>query len=288
MKLVAFSHKGEAQVRRGAVIGENKMVEVTGSFNDLGEEALSKLRQVINQPDGHQAVLDLSQVKLHSPLPNPGKILCIGLNYLDHCLETGLPIPKQPILFAKFNNTLIGQEGEIRLDGTSQEVDYEAELAFVIGKRAWHVSEAEAMEYVAGYVTANDVSGRDLQFAETQWVRGKSQDTFCPLGPWVVTKDEIPDPHELGIRCRVNGQTLQDSNTRQLIFKIPALIAHLSHGMTLEPGDVVLTGTPPGVGMARNPKIYLKPGDTVEIEIDGVGLLKNTVVDAGYSKSRES
>jgi acylpyruvate hydrolase len=163
------------------------------------------------------------------------------------------------------------------VDGTSQAVDYEAELAFVIGKRAYKVSEEEGLDYVAGYATANDVTARDVQFADTQWVRGKSLDTFCPVGPWLITKDEVPDPHNLAIRCRVNGVTLQDSNTNQLIYKIPALVSFLSQGITLEPGDIVLTGTPPGIGFARKPQVLLKPGDVVEIDIEQVGLLQNTV-----------
>ncbi len=275
MKLVAYSMKGETQVRRGVVLGGEHVVEVPGDFLALDADHLERAERHAEGQTG----IALKEVKLHSPVPHPGKILCIGLNYLDHCQETGSPVPEHPILFAKFSNALVGHEGEIKLDGTSQQVDYEAELAFVIGKQAYKVSEAEAMDYVAGYITANDVSARDVQFADSQWVRGKTLDTFCPLGPWLVTKDEVPDPHNLGIRCRVNGQTLQNSNTTQLIFKIPALVSFLSQGLTLEAGDIVLTGTPPGVGFARKPPIFLKPGDTVEIEIDGVGLLRNSVVE---------
>lgn len=274
MKLIAFSHKGEARLRRGLVMDGQKVVEVPGDFRSLSDEQLASLSEV----DAEASTLTLDEVHLHAPVPNPGKILCIGLNYLDHCQEAGQPIPKHPLLFAKYSNALAGHREAIRLDGSSDEVDYEAELAFVIGKKAYHVSEDEAMDYVAGYVTANDVSARDVQFADSQWVRGKTFDTFCPLGPWLVTRDEVPDPHNLGIRCRVNGQTLQNSNTNQLIFKIPTLVSFLSHGITLEPGDIVLTGTPPGVGFARNPKIFLQPGDSVEIEIEGVGLLQNPVV----------
>ncbi len=279
MKLIAYSLKGETSLRRGAIIEGNRVEEVPGSFTTLDTDHLAHLQEVLDRPDTTHPALTVSEVDLHAPIPNPGKILCIGLNYLDHVLETSAKVPEHPILFAKYNNTLVGHGGAIRLDGTSQEVDYEAELAFVIGKRAYRVSEDTAMDYVAGYITANDVSARDLQFADTQWVRGKTLDTFCPLGPYLVTKDEVPDPHNLRISCRVNGTTLQDSNTRQLIFKIPALVAYLSQGMTLEPGDVVLTGTPPGVGFARNPKIFLKPGDSVEIEIESVGLLQNSVVE---------
>lgn len=264
-------------MRRGVLLDEENIVEVAGSFRDLGPDQLAGLVDSLNRPDPGRQPLKLGAVTLHAPVPDPGKILCIGLNYRDHCEESGMPIPDHPVLFAKYSNTLTGHNGEIRLDGTSQEVDYEAELAFVIGRRARHVAEAQAMDYVAGYITANDVSARDLQFADKQWVRGKSQDTFCPLGPWLVTKDEVPDPHSLRISCRVNGVTLQDSNTNQLIFNIPQLVSFLSHGITLEPGDIVLTGTPPGVGFARKPPIFLKNGDTVEIEIEKVGLLRNRV-----------
>ncbi|HEX2913643.1 MAG TPA: fumarylacetoacetate hydrolase family protein [Chloroflexia bacterium] len=279
MKLVAFSRTGDSRPRRGIVVDDSRIVEVPGSFRDLGDNDLAELAQALEKAKTAGESYSLDEVVLHAPVPDTNKIMCIGLNYMDHCLETGAAIPTQPILFAKFNNALTGHKGEIKLDGSSQEVDYEAELAFVIGKQAYHVSEEEALDYVAGYITANDVSARDLQFSQTQWIVGKSPDTFCPLGPWLVTKDEVPDPHNLRIQCRVNGTTLQDSNTGQLIFKIPALISFLSRTMTLEPGDIVLTGTPPGVGMARNPKIWLKPGDTVEIEIENVGLLVNPVVE---------
>lgn len=273
MKLVAYNLKGETTLRRGVVLAGEQVVEIPGEFKALDTDDLERAERHAAGQTG----ISLGEVDLHPPVPDPNKILCIGLNYLDHCQETGQPVPEHPVLFAKFNNALVGHQGAILLDGTSQKVDYEAELAFVIGKRAYKVSEAEAMDYVAGYVTANDVSARDLQFADSQWVRGKTLDTFCPLGPWLVTKDEVPDPHNLGIRCRVNGQALQDSTTAQLIFKIPALVSYLSQGLTLEAGDIVLTGTPPGVGYTRKPPVLLKPGDVVEIEIDGVGLLRNPV-----------
>jgi 2-keto-4-pentenoate hydratase/2-oxohepta-3-ene-1,7-dioic acid hydratase in catechol pathway len=273
MRLIAYSLNGESQLRRGVVTGDDKIVEVPGDFRALGTGELAQLEQHLHA----RSEVKLSEVRLHSPVPDPGKILCIGLNYLDHARESGQAVPDHPILFAKFNNALIGHQEAILWDGTSQAVDYEAELAFVIGKKAYRVSEAEALDYVAGYVTANDVSARDIQMADSQWVHGKTLDTFCPLGPWLITKDEVPDPHNLRIRCRVNGVTLQDSNTGQLIFKIPALISFLSRNITLEPGDVVLTGTPPGVGFARKPPVFLNPGDMVEIEIEKVGLLQNPV-----------
>jgi acylpyruvate hydrolase len=275
MKLVAYNLSGETEVRRGVVIKDDYVVEVPGDFRALGPNDLTLLEQNLN--DYLQSAIKLDQVTLHAPVPNTGKILCIGMNYADHVAEFNLTAPDHPVLFAKFSNTLNGHGGAILVDGTSQAVDYEAELAFVIGQRAYKVSEETALDYVAGYVTANDVTARDIQHADSQWVRGKSLDSFCPLGPWLITKDEVPDPHNLAISCRVNGVTLQDSNTSNLIFKIPFLVSFLSQGLTLEPGDVVLTGTPGGIGYARKPQVLLKPGDVVEIEIETIGLLQNTV-----------
>ncbi|MBN9393248.1 MAG: fumarylacetoacetate hydrolase family protein [Chloroflexi bacterium] len=275
MRLVAYSLPGESQVRRGVVTRDEAIVEVPGDFRALGENDLAGLAQYQAVP----ATAQLSEVTLHAPVPNAGKILCIGMNYADHAAEFNLDIPARPVLFAKFNNTLTGHNQPILDDGVSKALDYEAELAVVIGKRAKKVSEAEALDYVAGYVTANDVTARDIQHSSSQWVHGKTLDGFCPLGPWLITKDEVPDPHNLAIRCRVNGVTLQDSNTNQLIFRIPALVSFLSQGITLEAGDIILTGTPGGIGYARNPQVLLKNGDVVEIEIEKVGLLQNTVLE---------
>lgn len=275
MKLVAYSLAGESEVRRGVVVKEDYVVEVPGDFKALSANELAALEKSLDEYT--QSAVKLADVTLHAPVPTAGKILCVGLNYMDHAKEMNFAIPDHPVLFAKFNNTLNGHNRPIYTDGTSQAVDYEAEMAFVIGQRAYKVSEETALDYVAGYITANDVTARDIQNADTQWVRGKSLDSFCPLGPWLITKDEVPDPHSLAISCRVNGVTLQQSNTDQLIFKIPFLVSFLSQGLTLEPGDIVLTGTPSGIGYARNPRVLLQPGDVVEIEIEKVGLLKNTV-----------
>lgn len=211
----------------------------------------------------------------------PGKIVCVGLNYRDHAIESGMDIPTTPILFAKFSNTLIGHNDPIVLPAWSSQVDYEAELAVVIGTRAAKVSVDDALGFVRGYTCANDVSARDLQFSDGQWLRGKSLDTFCPLGPTVIPADQIPDPQALSITCRVNGEVLQDSNTKQMIFGVAELISFISQGITLEPGDVILTGTPVGVGFARTPPVFLKEGDVVEIEIERIGILSNPVVAAG-------
>jgi 2-keto-4-pentenoate hydratase/2-oxohepta-3-ene-1,7-dioic acid hydratase in catechol pathway len=188
-----------------------------------------------------------------------------------------MEVPKSPVVFSKFATAVVGPEDVITLPRSSAKVDYEAELAVVIGRRSKHVSRDEALGQVLGYANLNDVSARDFQFADGQWQRGKSCDTFCPLGPCIVTADEIPDPQRLDIRFRLNGETLQDSNTSQLIFGVPELVEFLSDSITLEPGDVIATGTPPGVGFARKPPVYLKDGDVAEVEVEGLGILRNTV-----------
>jgi 2-keto-4-pentenoate hydratase/2-oxohepta-3-ene-1,7-dioic acid hydratase in catechol pathway len=214
---------------------------------------------------------------LLAPIERPGKIIAIGLNYMDHCRETNAEPPKRPLIFSKFTTALTGPNTPIKwASSLTEQVDYEAELAVIIGKTARNVSEADALDYVFGYTCANDVSARDLQFSDGQWIRGKGLDTFCPLGPVLVTKDEIPDPQNLGIRCILNDETVQDSNTREMIFGVAHLVSYTSQAFTLEPGDVILTGTPHGTGAFRNPKLFMKNGDTVVIEIDGIGRLENT------------
>jgi 2-keto-4-pentenoate hydratase/2-oxohepta-3-ene-1,7-dioic acid hydratase in catechol pathway len=217
--------------------------------------------------------------RLHAPVPDPSKVVCIGLNYRDHAIEGGKAIPTEPVVFAKFPNALIGNGVPIVLPRISQKVDYEAELVVVIGRRAKHVEASEALQYVAGYTIGHDVSARDWQFRgeERQWTIGKTFDTFGPMGPHLVTADEVPDPNNLPIRLRLNGQVMQNSNTKEFIFPVHVLIAHLSKIMTLEPGDLIFTGTPPGVGSARKPPVWLKNGDVVEVEIEGLGTLRNPI-----------
>jgi 2-keto-4-pentenoate hydratase/2-oxohepta-3-ene-1,7-dioic acid hydratase in catechol pathway len=222
-------------------------------------------------------VLPRAAVELCAPVPRPGKILCVGLNYKDHAAESNSPLPERPLLFSKFPTCVTAPGGTIRIPRGSEKVDYEAELGVVIGRRAARVPAASALEHVLGYVNFNDVSARDFQFKDGQWQRGKSCDTFAPFGEYIATKDEIPDPHVLRIRLRLNGKTMQDSNTDQLIFRVPELIESLSEHVTLEPGDVIATGTPPGVGFARKPPVWLQPGDRVEVEIEGLGVLANVV-----------
>src|SRR5271156_4325461 len=222
---------------------------------------------------------DPAHATLLAPVPDPRKIVCIGLNYRDHAAESGVPVPTEPILFSKYPTTLIGHGANIVLPGVSQEVDYEAELVVVIGRKGRHIKRARAFDYVGGYAAGHDVSARDWQLNKPgkQWMAGKTFDTFAPVGPELVTCDEVPDPHNLGIRLRLNGQTMQDSSTSQLVFGVDELIAYLSQIFTLEPGDLIFTGTPPGVGMARKPPVWLKPGDVVEVEIDHLGMLRNRV-----------
>jgi 2-keto-4-pentenoate hydratase/2-oxohepta-3-ene-1,7-dioic acid hydratase in catechol pathway len=215
---------------------------------------------------------------LLAPL-QPGKVFCIGLNYRDHAHETKQQIPGEPIVFSKFASAIVGPETTILLPAASHKVDYEAELVVVIGRRGKLISATEAPAYIAGYMVGNDVSARDWQTEKPgkQWLLGKTPDTFGPTGPWFVTADEIPDPCALGIRLRLNGQTMQDSSTKELIFSPAKLIEHITKVVTIDPGDIIFTGTPPGVGVARTPPVFLKDGDRIEVEIDGLGVLKNPV-----------
>ena len=209
------------------------------------------------------------------PIDRPGKIVCVGLNYRDHAEEQGAELPTAPLLFAKWPSSLVGPGEAIVLPRTSTRVDYEAELGVVIGERVKGVSEENALDAVLGYLCLNDVSARDFQFGDGQWQRGKSCDTFAPMGEFIVTPDEVGDPHRLRIQLRLNGKTMQDSNTEQLIFDIPTLIEFISRSITLEPGDVIATGTPPGVGFARRPPVFLQTGDIMEVEIERLGVLRN-------------
>jgi len=219
----------------------------------------------------------LDEVELLAPVPRPGKVVAIGRNYRDHTTEEGVSAPKSPLIFSKWSSCVIGPGAEIRWDpALTSQVDYEAELAVVIGRTARHVSEADALDYVLGYTCLNDVSARDLQFGDGQWVRGKSLDTFCPMGPALVTADEIEDPQALAIACIVAGRTLQEATTADMFFGVAAIISHCSQAFRLEPGDVIATGTPGGVGIFRDPPILLGDGDEVVVEIAGIGRLVNT------------
>jgi acylpyruvate hydrolase len=226
-------------------------------------------------------LMPLASARLRAPVLRPGKITCLGLNYADHAREQGIEPPTQPIYFLKSGNTICGPHDPIVLPPNSSQVDYEAEFAVVIGKTGRRIPEDKALDYVAGYTILHDVSARDMQFGDKQWYRGKSCDTFAPTGPWIVTAEEISDPHNLRISLTLNGETMQDSNTSNLIFKIPYLISYLSQSVTWEAGDLISTGTPPGVGVFRKPPVFLKAGDTVSITVEGIGTLTNAV--AGLS-----
>jgi len=219
----------------------------------------------------------LRAAKLLAPVPHPGKIICVGRNYAEHARERGAEVPTQPIFFLKSNNTICGPGDPIKLPLNSSQVDYEAELAVVMGKGGKRIPEEKAYEHIAGYTILNDVSARDMQAADKQWFRGKSCDTFAPIGPWIVTADEVPDPHALRISLTLNGQTMQGSSTGNMIFKIPYLVSYLSQSLTLEPGDIISTGTPEGIGAGRTPPVFLKSGDSVSITVEKIGTLTNPV-----------
>jgi 2-keto-4-pentenoate hydratase/2-oxohepta-3-ene-1,7-dioic acid hydratase in catechol pathway len=226
---------------------------------------------------GEGAVLDPSSVTLLPPVPDPDKIICIGLNYRSHAEEFGLELPKAPTIFAKYRNALTGDGQPVELPAASEKVDFEAEIAFVVGKRAKDVSVESALEYVAGYTLLNDLSARDLQFLTPQWMPGKVFDGSAPCGPWLVTPDEAGAHDSIGISLTLNGEEMQSSNTGDLIFSVPELVSHLSRWMTLEPGDIVSTGTPSGVGSARNPRIWLEDGDELVVSSPQLGDLRTAV-----------
>ena len=292
MRLVTFS--SDRGPRLGAVAGDRvvDLAEASGgslpsdmiAFIEAGPSALDAARSAVDR--GASGGVPLSETKLLAPIPRPRRnVICLGLNYRDHAIEAAHAagqepkMPEHPIFFTKPPTTVIGHEETIEFDpAVSTQIDWEVEFTFVIGKGGRDVPAERAMEHVFGYTAANDVSARDLQMRHGgQYFKGKSLDTFCPIGPWIVTADEIADPHTLTVALRVNGVEKQRSNTRELIFDVPATIATLSAGLTLEAGDVILTGTPHGVGFARTPPEWLKDGDVVECEVEGVGVLRNSV-----------
>lgn len=279
MRLVTFEESGHA--RAGALIdGDSRVVDLeAGDMLSLLEKSENRFDQALKKVAAAARTYPLEDVRLLAPVPRPPKITCVGLNYRDHAIEGGNPIPEHPVLFSKYPISVIGPDETIRLPKASNKVDYEGEFAIVIGKRAKHVSKADAFDVVAGYTVMNDVSARDWQKRTSQWMVGKAFDTFAPMGPALVTKDEVPDPHALSIKTWVNGELRQDSSTKELIFGVGDLIAEISQIWTLEPGDVILTGTPSGVGAYWNPPKLLKAGDVVKIEVGGVGVLENPVAD---------
>ncbi|MFD2612464.1 fumarylacetoacetate hydrolase family protein [Paenibacillus gansuensis] len=291
MKLLQFVQKHDpvSKARIGAYLDNETVCELTEehSMIDLitrlerSEEKRSRLEANIQEK---RTIHNLSDIQLLPPLMNPEKIICIGLNYHDHVKESNMQVPKVPVLFPKYNNCLIGHTDTVIIPSDVKQCDYEVELAFIIGKTAKFVNVEEAMDYVFGYTILNDVSARDIQLSEPQWTRGKAIDTFAPTGPWIVTADEIPDPHNLDISLVLNGKTMQKSNTGELIFNIPYIISFLSQTMTLQPGDMIITGTPPGVGMGQKPQVWLKEGDVTEAHISGIGVLTNHYVSENRSR----
>jgi len=282
MRLVTFEADGKT--RPGVLTESNGIFDLSAagfdSMLDVIEAAAldpKKIRSLVaaSTPD---TAYSLGTVKLLAPIPKPRKLICVGLNYRDHAAETGSEIPNVPTIFNKFATAVIGPGDNIVLPKVSKKPDYEAEFAFVIGKGGRHIKAEDWAKHIFGYTIVNDVSGRDYQRATTQWLMGKTFDTFAPMGPWIVTADTIQDPHNLDISLEINGETLQKSNTRELIFKIPDLLVFLSSVFTLEPGDIVSTGTPAGVGVARTPPRFLQPGDDVVVKIPAIGELRNPVV----------
>jgi len=316
MRLVTYQHEGQSRV--GAQLDE-RVVDLNRAYHaalrhmgnedelavaDLrvpadmigllngGETSLRAAQQALafvgrqlevegNTLKQQGIVYALENVTLLQPVMRPGKVICLGLNYRDHAAEAGMAVPDYPVLFHKVAGSLIGHNQPIVVPRTSSKIDYEGELAIIIGRRGKYIAEDEALSYVAGYTVANDVSARELQFRTSQWTTGKMLDTFGPLGPALVTRDEVPDANALHIQTILNGQVMQDGNTADMIFRVPFIVSYISEICTLEPGDVILTGTPPGIGNTRSPQVFMKPGDTVTVEIEGVGKLTNAVVGEG-------
>jgi 2-keto-4-pentenoate hydratase/2-oxohepta-3-ene-1,7-dioic acid hydratase in catechol pathway len=277
MKLVSFS-ESDGNVRPGVMLDEGSLIIdlTTAGYPDVLSVITAGFADLAK--GGAYRSYPLANVTLHAPLTNPPRIFCIGLNYRDHAIESGMEIPKFPVVFFKMTPSIIGPGQAIVLPAITKEPDYEAEFAFVIGKGGFNIPASDAMNHVYGYTIINDVSARDIQFSTSQWSLSKSLPTFCPMGPAIVTADEIADPHALDVRLAIDGEVLQHSTTAELIFKIPALIEYISSITPLLPGDIVSTGTPYGVGLGRNPKRWLKPGETVTIAIEGLGELTNPVV----------
>jgi acylpyruvate hydrolase len=238
----------------------------------------SQLKEKDNTLEQQGIVYALESVSLLQPVLRPGKVICLGLNYRDHAKEAGMAIPEYPVLFHKVAGSLIGHNQPVVVPRSSSKIDFEGELTIIIGRRGKYIAEHEALSYIAGYTIGNDVSARDLQFRTSQWTTGKMLDTFGPLGPALVTCDEVPDPNALQIKTTLNGQVMQDGNTAEMIFRVPFIVSYISEIVTLEPGDVILTGTPAGIGNTRTPPVFMKPGDTVSVEIERLGVLTNPLV----------
>jgi 2-keto-4-pentenoate hydratase/2-oxohepta-3-ene-1,7-dioic acid hydratase in catechol pathway len=275
-----LSKQWRAAVRQNSRIADLEDLGFSGTTRGLLNTSQSALKDVITLSGENMNVWREipTDIVFGPPIPDPDKILCIGLNYREHARESGLEVPPVPVVFAKFRNSLIGPGVAIELPAISRQVDYEGELAVVIGRRCKNVSASDALSVVAGYSLLNDVSARDLQLQVSQWTIGKAIDTFAPMGPGIVPAHLVPDPQNLELITRLNGQVVQQSSTADMIFSVAEIIAHLTRSMTLEPGDIIATGTPSGVGFKRSPVLFLQPGDLVEVEISSIGLLSNPVV----------
>lgn len=305
MKIVTFKVTGETRI--GIKTEEETIVDIQKAYEELlisegvqrakelamatiptnttdfiagGERSLTAAKEgvrFVKERKDSSAIYKADEVTLGAPVPRPGKIICVGHNYREHILEMKREIPTHPVIFAKFDNAVNGPTDPVPLPEITEKLDYEAEFAFVIGKQAKQVAKEDALNYVFGYTVVNDITARDLQKRTLQWLQGKNLDGSLPMGPWLITKDEVPDPHSLEISCVVNGETRQQSNTRSLVFDVPTLVSFISEIMTLEPGDIVCTGTPGGVGDAMEPKVYLKDGDVVEVRVDQIGQITNRI-----------
>ncbi len=280
MRLVTFQNNGSAEP--AVIAGDNLLSLKSAGFSTLlevieqGAPALEKISALMKSATA-ASLVPLAQAKLLTPIARPPKLIFIGLNYRDHAEECGAKIPDVPTVFSKYNSSIVGPDDEIVLPRVSKQPDYEAELAVVIGKKGRYIAKENWREHVFGYTNLHDVSARDVQMATTQWMMGKTFDTFAPIGPAIVTADEIPEPNALKIELVLNGEVMQSSNTSEMVFHIPYLIEHLSTVMTLEPGDIISTGTPAGVGMAKKPQRWLRPGDKTIVRIEGIPELRNSV-----------
>ena len=304
-RLVSYRSDPTAPAWRAGIASHHALIDLAGyTATPRGSQAGAGYRSVraylsasqaeqeqilawaVRRLEAAEQVLSLDEVELGPPVPDPEKILCLGLNYPEHAAESGFDIPPAPTFFAKFRNSLVGPTSPVIMPVASHFIDYEGELAVVIGKRCKHVTEQEALSYVAGYTVCNDVSARDLQMQTSQWTVGKAIDTFLPMGPGIVLAADIPDPQALTLTTRVNGEVVQHESTSQMIFSVAATIAFLNSFMTLEPGDVIATGTPSGIGARRQPPLFLRPGDIVEVEIEPIGMIRNQMVAEARSATR--
>ncbi len=277
MKLGVIKNKGAAVITQNGYVLFDKL-GFSGSLEQLIFAEKDRLDKMKNNIKSYNDFLPFENEELDAPLRKPGKIVAIGLNYIDHASESKMELPKHPLVFTKFNSSITGPFDPIIFSSSlTEKVDYEVELAVIIGKRAKNVKKESALDYVFGYTVINDVSARDIQFADGQWVRGKSLDAFCPMGPYIVTADEISDPQNLQLTCSINGEILQNASTKDMIFSVADLISTLSKSFVFEPGDIISTGTPSGVGFSRKPPIYLKNDDIMVTEVQNIGKLINKV-----------